>query len=122
MCILTTGVSPIKEVMFSWITAFGARETLDVRLMVVFTARGRVEMSWVNDNMVDVIDRLNRIVALFGPTVFSKIERKNVNERRQCQCEEGTRRLTCDGGINQQARIVYSFSTHLALTTRAKIL
>lgn len=82
MFILTTGVSPIKEVMFSWITAFGARETLDVRLMVVFTARGRVEMSWVNDNMVDVIDRLNRIVALFGPTVFSKIERKNVNERR----------------------------------------
>ena len=80
--ILTTGVSPIKEVTFSWITAFGARETLDVRLMVVFTARGRVEMSWVNDNMGDVIDRSNRIVALFGPTVFSKIERKNVNERR----------------------------------------
>jgi hypothetical protein len=87
--ILTTGVSPIKDVMFSWITAFGARETLDVRLTVVFTARGHVEMDWVNDNMVDVIDRLNRIVALFGPTVFSKREEKrerttnvNVNARK----------------------------------------
>jgi hypothetical protein len=46
-------------------------------------------MDWVNDNMVDVIDRLNRIVALFGPTVFSKREEKrerttnvNVNARK----------------------------------------
>ena len=75
--------------MFSWITAFGARETLDVRLTVVFTARGHVEMDWVNDNMVDVIDRLNRIVELFVPTVFSKREGKreratnvNVNARK----------------------------------------
>ena len=44
--------------------------------MVVLPARGRVEMDWVNDNMVDVIDRLNRIVALFVPTVFSKREEK----------------------------------------------
>ena len=62
--------------MFSWITALGLRETLELRLVVVLTACGRVEMDWVNDNMVDVIDRLNRIVALFVPTVFSKIEEK----------------------------------------------
>ena len=74
--IFTTGVSPIKEVMFSWITALGLRETLELRLVVVLTACGRVEMDWVNDNMVDLIDRLNRIVELFVPTVFSKIEEK----------------------------------------------
>jgi hypothetical protein len=40
--IFTTGVSPIKEVMFSWITAFGLRETLEFRLVVVVLfARGR---------------------------------------------------------------------------------
>ena len=76
--------------MFSWITAFGARETLDVRLAVVFTARGRVEMDWVNDNMVDVIDRLNRIVALFGPTVFSKREEKR---ERTTTCQRHARKV-----------------------------
>ena len=55
---------------------FWFERNFGVRLVVVFTARGRVEMDWVNDNMVDVIDRLNRIVALFGPTVFSKREEK----------------------------------------------
>ena len=72
--IFTIGVSPINEVMFSWTTAFGLRETLDVRLVVVvvlITFCGRFEMDWVNDNMVDLIDRLNWIVELFGPTVFS---------------------------------------------------
>ena len=61
--------------------------------MVVFTARGRVEMSWVNDNMVDVIDRLNRIVALFAPTVFSKREEK--------------RERTNDDNVNATSRKVH---------------
>ena len=55
---------------------FWFERNFGVRLVVVLPARGRVEMDWVNDNMVDVIDRLNRIVALFGPTVFSKREEK----------------------------------------------
>ena len=62
--------------MFSWITALGLRETLELRLVVVLFACGRVEMDWVNDNMIDLIDRLNWIVELFVPTVFSKIEEK----------------------------------------------
>ena len=55
--IFTTGVSPIKEVMFSWITALGGlRETLELRLVVVVLICGRWAMDWVNDNMIALID------------------------------------------------------------------
>jgi hypothetical protein len=42
--------------MFSWITALGLRETLELRLVVVLIACGRWAMDWVNDNMIDLID------------------------------------------------------------------
>ena len=79
--------------MFSWITALGLRETLELRLVVVLFACGRVEMDWVNDNMIDLIDRLNWIVELFVPTVFSKIEEK----RERTTNVDATSRKVNDG-------------------------
>jgi len=53
LLILTMGVSPINDVMFSWMTARGVRATLVPRFVDGLTTRGRVvETDWVNDNIM----------------------------------------------------------------------
>ena len=53
-----------------------------------FTARGHVEMDWVNDNMVDVIDRLRSDCGAFRSNCFLEKRGKtranddNVNARK----------------------------------------
>ena len=73
-------------------------------------------MDWVNENMVDVIDRLNRIVALFAPTVFSKREEKR--ERTNDDNVNATSRKVNDAYlvvVSINARVLFTVSLRISL-------